>query len=319
MDWFRAEIDNPLVVIRGVHFAATAILTGTLIFRTVVVEAAAASATPAAILVRAQTLGVAWIALAISAASGMVWLLLEATSMSGLPLAEAVTPDVLSTVINETQFGFIAEIRFSMAVILAGCLAADRFAPARWLALVLSIGLIAAVAWTGHAGSTLGQTGPLHLTADVLHLCAAATWMGGLVSLVLLLSVARREGTLAGASFARNATQRFSTLGIASVMAIFATGMVNAWILVGSLHRLIDTGYGRLLILKMTLFAVMLAIAAINRLWLTPRLALPQASEPQRWALRLLTRNSIIEIALALMIFAIVGMLGTLHPAIHNM
>ena len=30
-------------------------------------------------------------------------------------------------------------------------------------------------------------------------------------------------------------------------------------------------------------------------------------------------RNSMIEIALALMIFAIVGMLGTLHPAIHTL
>jgi len=32
-----------------------------------------------------------------------------------------------------------------------------------------------------------------------------------------------------------------------------------------------------------------------------------------------LTRNSMIEIALALLIFAIVGVLGTLHPAIHTL
>jgi putative copper resistance protein D len=314
MDWPGAGIGSPLVVIRGVHFAATAILTGTLIFRAVVLEAANASA---AIPVRARTLRVAWISLAVSATSGVIWLLLEAASMSGLPFKEAMTPGVLSTVMNETQFGFVAEIRLAMAVILAGCLACHRFAPARGLALASSLGLIAALAWTGHAGSTPGAAGILHLTADIFHLFAAAAWIGGLVSLVVLLSVARHGQSLAGASLARDATQRFSTMGIASVIVVFATGMINAWILVGSWHGLIATGYGRLLMLKIALFAVMLLIAAINRFWLTPRLgSQPRGELP---LLRQLTRNSLIEIALALVIFAIVGFLGTLHPAIHSL
>ena len=38
MDWLGAGIDGPLVVIRTIHFAATAITTGTLIFRVVVAE-----------------------------------------------------------------------------------------------------------------------------------------------------------------------------------------------------------------------------------------------------------------------------------------
>jgi putative copper resistance protein D len=181
----------------------------------------------------------------------------------------------------------------------------------------MSLGLTAALAWTGHAGSTAGEMGILHLTADTLHLLAAAVWIGGLVSLVLLLSVSRRDQTPAGISFARDAAQRFSTMGIAVVVVVFATGIINAWILVGSWHALIVTGYGRLLMLKVVLFAAMLLTAAANRFWLTPRLALPSGSEPQYEAVHRLERNSIIEIALALLIFAIVGMLGTLHPAIH--
>lgn len=98
---------------------------------------------------------------------------------------------------------------------------------------------------------------------------------------------------------------------------VLATGIVNAWILVGSLHALIATGYGRLVMLKIALFATMLLFAAANRLWLTPRLALSTGGEPQLEAFRQLTCNSMIEIALALMIFAIVGVLGTMHPAIH--
>jgi copper resistance protein D len=315
MDWLGAGIGGVLTVIRAVHFAATAIVAGTLIFRAIVVEAATDSAIPTAILVRAQTLRVAWIGLGIAVVFGVIWLLFEAASMSGLPFGEAMTPGVLSTVVNETQFGLVSESRFAMAVILAVCLAYDRFALARGLALALSLGLIAALAWTGHAGATPGETGNWHLAADILHLFAASAWTGGLVSLVLLLSLARRDQSLASASFARDTTQRFSTVGVASVAVIFATGMINAWILVGSLRGLVVTGYGRLLILKLALFAVMLSIAAVNRFGLTPRLGSSPGNE--LLVLRQLTRNSMIEIALAMVIFAIVGMLGMLHPAIH--
>jgi putative copper resistance protein D len=318
MDWLGADIDGPLVVVRGLQFAATAITTGTLIFRAVVAAVASRSAAPAAIIVSRQTLRIAWICLAISAASGIVWVLLQAASMSGLPFAEAMTSDVLLTVLNETQFGMVSEIRFALAVVIGVCLAYDRFPPARGLGLVLSLGLIGAVGWTGHAGSTVGETGVLHLAADILHLVAAAIWIGGLVSLVLLFAVTRRDRTDASMSFARDATQAFSSMGIAIVAVIFATGIVNTWILVGSWHALIATGYGRLLMLKIALFIVMLLFAAANRFWLTPRLALP-SSAPQFDARRQLARNSMIEFVLALAIFAIVGLLGTLHPASHGL
>ncbi len=317
MDWLGAGIDGPLVVIRAIHFSAAAITTGSLIFRAVVAEADSCPAAPAVIIVRAQTLRVASVCLAIALASGVIWLLLEAASMSGLSFGESMTSDVLSTVVNETQFGRVSEIRLVLAAILAGCLPYDRFPLARGFALATSLGLVAAIAWTGHAGSTAGEMGIMHLTADALHLLAAAIWLGGLVSLVLLLSVTRRDQTYTGVSFARDATKRFSMMGIAIVVVVLATGIVNAWILVGSLHALIVTGYGRLVMLKIVLFAVMMLFATANRFWLTPQLALSSGGEPQLKALRRLARNSMIEIALALIIFAIVGVLGTLHPAIH--
>ncbi len=268
---------------------------------------------------RTQIRRVAWLALAVTAVSGAIWVLLEAAAMSGLPFSQALTGDVLSTVVNETQFGLVFEIRFVLAIILAACLAYDRLPLARWLALASALGLVAAIAWTGHAGSTVGEMGPLHLAADALHLIASAAWIGSLVPFTLLLAATRRNPREAWARLARDATQRFSTLGIACVATVLGSGIVNAWILVGSFNGLIATQYGRLLMLKIALFAIMVAFAAVNRFWLTPRLALPLGSAAQLEAFRRLTRNSVIEIALALMIFAIVGMLGTLHPAIHGL
>ena len=319
MDWLGAAIDGPLVVTRAIHFAATAISAGALIFRAVVAEPALRSTVETIPFVRPQIRLIASIGLAIAVASGLIWFQLQAVAMSGLPFGEATTSGVLSTVLNETQFGLVSKVRFVLAVILAACLAYDRFRQARWLALGSALGFTAAIAWTGHAGSTLGELGNLHLTADALHLIAAASWFGGLVPLALLLAAARRHQDFAWASLARDAVQRFSTLGLVSVGTLLLTGVINAWILVGSIHALTVTGYGQLLMLKLGVFAIMLLFAAINRFLLTPQLAFSSKNEPQLKALRQLARNSVIEIALGLTIFIIVGALGTLHPAIHLM
>jgi putative copper resistance protein D len=156
--------------------------------------------------------------------------------------------------------------------------------------------------------------GYLHLGSDVLHLTAASAWIGGLVPLALLLGAVRCHKGLA--SLELDAVQRFSTLGIASVATLILSGVINAWILVGSFRGLVVTGYGQLLMLKLAAFAVMLVFAALNRFALTPQLASP-SDDARQGALRALSRNTMIEIALGLSIFALVGVLGTLHPAAH--
>jgi putative copper resistance protein D len=316
MDWFGAGVNGPLMVVRAIHFAATAVTAGSLVFRTVVAEPVLRSEQAAAKLLQTQTLRIARIALAITIGSAVLWLLIQAAAISGQSFNQAMTSDVLLTVVNQTQFGLVFEIRIVLAIILAGCLAYDRLPQARWLALAAALGLTAAIAWTGHAGATAGEAGILHLAVDVLHLIAAAAWLGGLVSLAQLLGEGRREP--AHASFAREVTRRFSVLGIAAVGTLLLTGIVNAWILVGSITALFVTGYGQLLMLKIGLFVIMLAFAAVNRFWLTPQLVAGQR-EPQPDPLRQLARNSTIEIALGLAIYAVVGVLGTLHPAIHLM
>jgi copper resistance protein D len=101
------------------------------------------------------------------------------------------------------------------------------------------------------------------------------------------------------------------------VGTLLATGIINAGILVGSFQALLVTGYGQLLMLKIAIFIVMVGVAAINRYWLTPRLVF-SSKDAAPSALRQLTRNSVIEIALGFALFAIVGVLGTLHPAMHG-
>jgi copper resistance protein D len=315
---FGAADNGAMIATRAVHFAATAIVTGTLVFRAVVANPVLRSREAAAKTFRRQSLRVAWISLAVAVISGLTWVLLVTMSLSSESVGEAVMSGAVRDVLNLTQFGLVSEVRAGLAIALAACLAAQgRFPLVDWLALAAALGLAAAIAWTGHAASTPAAEGNLHLVADVLHLVAASAWIGGLVSLVLLLAIISKISPMPGAVLAHDIARRFSTLGMLSVAILVLSGIVNSWILVGSFDGLFVNEYGQILILKLVIFAFMLAFAAVNRLWLTPRLALPSAITGQSGALRQLTRNSTIEIALGLAIFAVVGLLGTLHPAAH--
>jgi putative copper resistance protein D len=309
-------LNDPLIVVRATHFAVTALTVGVLAFL-VLVASPALRAAPADGIER-RLLRIAWIGLAATLASGLAWVALEVGAMSGLALAEAVREGMVPVVLTQTQFGIVANLRLALAALLAASLAfAGANEDARRLSLACAAVMLGALAWTGHAAGTVGAKGTLHLIGDALHVLAAGAWVGGLLPLALLLSAARRHHDHRWASAAYDATRRFSALGMASVGTLIATGALNAWILVGSLAALVGTDYGRLLLLKLALFAAMLCLAAINRLHLTPRLA-QQASEPtQVAALGWLRVNSTVEAGLGAVIFVIVGVLGTLHPAIH--
>src|SRR5882724_1852091 len=317
MNGLGVDIDVPMTVVRAIHFAATAIVAGTLTFRAAVAEPAYRSAPKGRAMIDARVRLVAWSGLAVAVVSGAIWLALQTAAMSGESYGEAMMSGLMITVLNETQFGLVSEIRLVLAILLAVCLTYDRAPLSRWLSLGLALSLVAAIAWTGHAASTPRKLGYLHLTADALHLAAAAAWIGGMVPLALLLNADRRSQVSARASLEHDAVRRFSSLGIVSVATLIGSGVINTWILVGSFRGLIEPGYGWILLFKIAAFAIMLAFAAVNRFWLTPRLAAAPASTAHRDALRGLTRNSLIEIALGLVIFAAVGVLGTLHPAAH--
>ena len=314
MAWLGAEVDAAMIVVRAVHFAASATTAGALVFRAVVADPALHAVEQVRSVIDAGTRRLAWSGLAIAFVTGMLWLLLQASAMSGQTFGEALTSGAIVTVLDETQFGLVSEIRLALAILLALCLAFDRRRSARWLALVTAVGLVAAIAWTGHAASTPSSLGILHLASDALHLCGAAAWTGGLMSLALALNVLRRHRDDAGPLFQLDLVRRFFLLGMASVAALVISGIVNAWILVGSFRALVLTNYGWILMLKIAAFLAMAVLAGVNRLWLTPRLAGTDGK-----ALRSLARNTVAEIVLALFIFAVVGLLGMLHPAAHLM
>jgi len=143
MDWLGDGVNGPLVIVRAVHFAATAITAGSLIFRAAVAEPTLRLARVAATGVQMQIRRVAWIGLAVAMASGALWVFMEAAAMSGFSLKETMSGDVLLVVVNETQFGLVSEIRLALALTLTACLTYDRYSSLRWLGLASALGLVA--------------------------------------------------------------------------------------------------------------------------------------------------------------------------------
>lgn len=304
-----------LIAVRAVHFAATAITVGALIFRAVVAEPASVAAPEAVSVLAAQDRQVAWTSFVIAVLTGLGWLLLLTMQITGLSLWEALTQEGLSTVVEVTQFGHVAVVRLALAALLAISLVGERVWRLRWLTLVCALAFGGAIAWTGHAGSTAGKLGILHLASDVLHLWAAAAWIGGLVLLARLLQSSSRKHTPAWRKLEVDAVRRFSLLGIVAVATLVLSGAINAWIIVRSFQVLLATAYGQLLLVKIAVVVVMVAFAAVNRLWLTPQLAATAVSDSH--PSQQLARNSTIEIALGLAVFTIVAALGLQHPMIH--
>jgi putative copper resistance protein D len=265
----------------------------------------------------------AWASLVLAFVSGGAWLAFVASSMSGMPLAAAVQGSVINIVLTQTRFGEAWMIRAGLIVVLAVCLAVQARSlkhAAGWIGLLAAASFIASLAWAGHGAAAEDVPfDAIHLPADILHLLAAGAWLGALFPLVILLAQACRDSDPQAVDVARTATLRFSVLGISCVGTLLVTGVVNTWFLAGTVPALLGTLYGQLLLLKIALFAAMIAAAGINQRKLLPRIA-DTTTETMHClqALRHVWRNASIEVSLGFLVLAIVGIIGILPPGLHT-
>ncbi len=300
-----------LLAARFLHYAASIGLAGTLGFTVFIARPAGLEG-----IYRRWI----WTCLALALVSGFFWFLALAAGMSGRSLEASFDPQILNTVLLRTRFGQLFSLRLGGACLTAlALLLPARFG--RILALLLVAALLGSLAWAGHGADDTGANGNFHVTADVTHLLMAGAWIGGLAPLALLFHRAILAGDGEWVEIARRAAGRFSALGIVAVGLLFASGIINASYLVESLAGLVGTAYGQLLLVKIALFAALVALATINREVLTPRLSATPRGAKQRasaLALRGLRRNSLIESCLGLGVLAIVAVLGTMVPAAHQ-
>jgi copper transport protein len=171
-----------------------------------------------------------------------------------------------------------------------------------------------AVSDAGHAAT--GGDATLNVAIDLIHQLATAAWLGGLVGLaVLAIPAALGLPEADRVRLAAAVVVRFSALALTAVALLVVTGVYRALAEV-SVDDLLDTGYGRALLVKLGLFAVLLVGGAYNRMVVHPRLeraalGLDPGDRGAAAALRVSVRA---ELALAAALMVSVAVLVSLAP-----
>jgi copper resistance protein D len=202
----------------------------------------------------------AWVCLAVALGAGLVWFLFQAEELSEAQTTSDFVAS-LPIVAWDTRFGTVLLGRCAALVVAAICYQLGRVR----LASLLAGGAIVAEAWLTHGGSMEGRLGTVLLSTSMLHILAAACWLGTLPALYLAI---RRLPESHIIVLAKN----YSPLGIASVVALLVTGLIEYLVLIDRLGALVSTAYGFAALVKTIGFALLIMLAAKNRNWLTPRL-----------------------------------------------
>jgi len=304
-----------LILARALHISASILITGTFTFDLVMLGLTGPSESDHLREIERSLLRLTVWTLIVALLSALLWFWLEVASMGGLPLKSTFSVSVSGTVLMETQFGRIWQLRLVLIaaafVLVASALAQVKARRAVIAVLwLVSVVLLVSLAWISHAAAA--GTTPFGLLGDVLHLCAAGLWIGGLLPLAIFLTRVRPSFSL-GETVAR-VVRRFSTLSLCCVSVIVVSGISNSWLLVGSIHALFTTPYGRLLVFKLTLFAILIGLGARNR-FLVKAMRRKAVADPE--LVSQVRRNVLCEICFGATVVTIVACLGVTPPARH--
>lgn len=199
--------------------------------------------------------------LVVAAAGWLVLLVVDAT-VRGAVLAGrglgAVRADDVVGYLTGPRAGTGLLVAGVAAVLLAGCALARPAAPGHGtgppaLASALALAGLVAPSVTGHAAASARAV--VAVPGVVLHVVAAALWVGGLGAMLVL----SRHDALGVA------LPRFSRLAGWSVAVLAVSGALAATARLGSPVELVTTAYGALVLVKVALLGLAAVLGALTR------------------------------------------------------
>ena len=273
------------ILAKAIGYGAALLAMGGVLFSTVFATRAEA---PALRLARRLAVGAALVGLAVLALRFGI----RAARISGMGFEGATDPMML---------GFVWDSPLGTAAIWrgAGELAIITILIPRlgqWVALAGCFAVAISYTQVGHA---LGEPRAALAALLVLHLLAAAFWVGALAPL--------RRATLlpAGADLLHH----FGNIAAFSVAILIIVGTALAYLLSGSLGALFGTAYGLGLLVKVGIVSVLLGLAALNKVRLVP--AMRAANPGATHALRRSILLEMLAVALILLVTATITSVTT--------
>lgn len=248
-------------VVRWVYFVALALLVGGLGFRLLVLRAPLPPRAEKRFYLLTGLGALATIDV------GIVAFLLRAEDALQLPFGRLLYGD-LTPIATGTRFGS-AFIAMTLGFALVGALLflawlTDR-AAFLWPAFLVGLAFASGLSLSGHSAADAGASWKSEL-ADWVHLSAACIWIGGLVQLaVVVLPLAP--------DVRRAAFLRFSSVATVLIGLLLAAGVYLSILRLPHVHDLWTAGYGRVLLVKLSLVALALTWGGLHRLIAVPEVA----------------------------------------------
>lgn len=221
------------------------------------------------------------------------------------------TPLPIADLLAETTWGrawIVRTLAAALATVAFVACLADLAVPRKRLIRRVALGAagvaVAAFSLSSHAAaSPESATGPV--AVQVVHLLAAVAWGGGLVAFLALVAAVRGRSDVT--STLRAAMPRFSTLGLLATFALALSGSYSSWMQLVTPDA-VATPYGRGVLVKVALLVVLLAVAAVNLLWVRTRLG--EGIRAATW----LRRTMRAEVALIVLAVAAGATIASLEP-----
>jgi copper transport protein len=180
--------------------------------------------------------------------------------------------------------------------------------PLLGLALLPSLG--------GH--TSVQQPVAVLLPANIVHVLAMSAWLGGIAVLVFALRAATAQlAPEARTPLLAGAIGRFSALATIALPLVLVTGVVQSIVEVGSFPALLDSAFGRAVLIKIAVAIAIVVLGFLNRQRMLPALrrAAETATTPGRTG-QLLRRSLRAELALGLIAIAATGALSSYAPSV---
>ncbi len=143
-----------------------------------------------------------------------------------------------------------------------------------------------------------------------------SAWIGGLVVLLTALPAATRrlpEGDRA--RLLSPSLERFSAIALGCVVVLLVTGTIQSVVHIGSWDAVLGTGFGRAVVIKVGLLALLVALGVVNRRRVIPALRrLAEAGAAPGAAGHLLRRTLRAEVALVVAVLGVTAALVSYPP-----
>jgi copper transport protein len=208
-----------------------------------------------------------------------------------------------------TAVGVVWTAKLGLALAVGALVLARRRGPA--LAVALAIPVVGA--WLSHSAAAPALAG-LAIGAHAGHVVGVTLWVGGLAYFATLFWAAGRAAVPALPLV--RAIPVFSLAATTGVALLAVTGLYLSRVHVGGVADLVETPYGRLLLAKLVVVALMLGLGAYHQIVVRPRLLGGGDGRPAgdvratrgfRSAVRL-------EAALGVVVLLLAATLGTTSP-----